>query len=39
VNKKTGKIVVTHVSVAMDAGLSVNPALVETRWSTVRFRG
>jgi len=31
VNKKTGKIVVAHLSIAMDAGLSINPALVENQ--------
>jgi len=31
VNKKTGKIIVKHVSIAMDAGLSINPALVENQ--------
>jgi CO/xanthine dehydrogenase Mo-binding subunit len=30
-NKKTGKIAVTHLSIAMDAGLSINPALVENQ--------
>jgi CO/xanthine dehydrogenase Mo-binding subunit len=31
VNKKTGKIIVKHLSIAMDAGLSINPELVENQ--------
>jgi nicotinate dehydrogenase subunit B len=31
VNKKTGKIVVKHLYVGMDAGMSVNPGLVENQ--------
>ena len=33
VNKKTGKIVVKHIYSALDAGLSISPALVENQMS------
>jgi len=32
-NKKTGKIVVKHLTTAMDAGLAVNPGLIENQMS------
>ena len=31
VNKKTGKITVTHIYIAVDAGLSINPAAVDNQ--------
>jgi CO/xanthine dehydrogenase Mo-binding subunit len=33
VNKKTGKIVVKHIYTALDAGLAINPALIENQMS------
>jgi CO/xanthine dehydrogenase Mo-binding subunit len=39
VNKKTGKIVVKHLSIAMDAGLSVNPELVENQMIGAAIQG
>ncbi len=39
VNKKTGKIVVTHVYNAADAGLAINPGLVENQMSGASVQG
>jgi CO/xanthine dehydrogenase Mo-binding subunit len=39
VNKKTGKIVVKHLYAAQDAGLTVNPALVENQMSGCLVQG
>jgi CO/xanthine dehydrogenase Mo-binding subunit len=39
VNKKTGKIVVKHVYGAQDAGLAVNPALIENQMEGAMMQG
>jgi CO/xanthine dehydrogenase Mo-binding subunit len=39
VNKKTGKILVKHLYAAQDAGLTVNPALVENQMSGCLIQG
>jgi CO/xanthine dehydrogenase Mo-binding subunit len=39
VNKKTGKIVAKHLYAAQDAGLTVNPALVENQMSGCLVQG
>jgi nicotinate dehydrogenase subunit B len=39
VNKKTGKITVKHIYLGMDAGLSVNPELVENQMSGAAIQG
>jgi CO/xanthine dehydrogenase Mo-binding subunit len=39
VNKKTGKIVVRHVYGAQDAGLAVNPALIENQMEGAMMQG
>jgi CO/xanthine dehydrogenase Mo-binding subunit len=39
VNKKTGKIVVKHLYTAIDAGLAVNPGLIENQMSGAGIMG
>ena len=39
VNKKTGKIAVSHVYTAQDAGLGVNPALIENQMMGAAVQG
>jgi CO/xanthine dehydrogenase Mo-binding subunit len=39
VNKKTGKIVVKHVYGAQDAGLAINPALIENQMEGAMMQG
>jgi nicotinate dehydrogenase subunit B len=39
VNKKTGKITVNHLYSAMDAGLTINPGLVENQMSGLMIMG
>ena len=39
VNKKTGKITVTHIYTAQDAGLDINPGLVENQMMGAAVQG